>query len=193
MCMLAKKLNTTTRRQFQQHPWKRHIDKRQNNKRASTAPIIRYSGPRVCRLRNVKQVRYQATHQVTRLVAIIIRETHALVCVKQAFSILLSMRAPMMSPANNKVAAQSGQIHHDKDGNKYQAAKNDVYLRKQSLVSDRALEGMPARCNKMMAQIVSRMNRCFAERNKKENWQTAIFDVCQGRCYQNTGRRERSQ
>ena len=89
------------------------------------------------RLRNIKQVRYQATHQVTRLVAIIIRETHALVCIKQVFSHLaFHAGAHDVSPANNKVAAQKvDKIHHDKaDGNKYQAAKDGIFtLRKQSL------------------------------------------------------------
>ena len=89
------------------------------------------------RLRNVKQVGYQATHQIARLVTVVIRETHALVGVKQIFSHLaFHTRAHDVSPTNNKVAAQKvDKIHHDKaDGNKYQAAKDGIFtLRKQPL------------------------------------------------------------
>ena len=97
MCMLAKKLNTTNAAAIPASTSVRGtLIKRQNNKRASNLKQANNQilGTVVRRLRNVEQVRYQATHQVARLVAIIIRETHALVRVKQIFSHLTFHAAP---------------------------------------------------------------------------------------------------
>ena len=88
-------------------------------------------------LGNIKQVRYQAAHQVARFVTVIIREAHALVSVKQVFSHLaFHACAHDMSPANDKVAAQKvDKIHGEKtNSNEHQTAKNDIFaLCEQSL------------------------------------------------------------
>ena len=89
------------------------------------------------RLGNVKQVGYQATHQIARLVTVVIRETHALIGIKQIFSHLaFHTRAHDVSPANNKVATQKvNKVHEYKpNSNEYQAAENGIFtLRKQPL------------------------------------------------------------
>ena len=89
------------------------------------------------RLRNVKQVGYQATHQIACLVTVVIREAHALVGVKQVFSHLaFHTRAHDVSPANNKIATQKvDKVHdHKTNSNEHQTAKNGIFaLRKQSL------------------------------------------------------------
>ena len=82
------------------------------------------------RLRNVKQVGYQATHQIARLVTVVIRETHALVGVKQVFSHLtFHTRAHDVSPANNKIATQKvDKVHdHKTNSNEHQTAENDIF------------------------------------------------------------------
>ena len=82
------------------------------------------------RLRNVKQVGYQATHQIARLVTVVIREAHALVGVKQVFSHLtFHTRAHDVSPANDKVATQKvDKVHdHKANSNEYQAAENGIF------------------------------------------------------------------
>ena len=114
-----------------QHQRKRHVDRSQDDHRAhdldhtndqELRPVVR-------RLADVKKVRDQTAHQVARLVAVVKRETHALIGVKQVLAhAALHAGAHDVAPKDHEVAAgKAHQVHDDKTGaHKAQRGENLV-------------------------------------------------------------------